>query len=303
MVNCKFLFAFINSTGRSFHKPLQDHAVYNIISSHPRSIFWMNAVSPSNSQDDTIKEPLLVEGVTLKMAFDRSYAVADNSEEKSERFTCPLSLDLVHRLRRCSDAVLVGRGTVERDDCTLTVRRVPLWRGKEQPVRVVLDPQLKIFGNKGKQDDRYDYALLEDGLKTRVYYGSIEENKLPLISQDDVTLVNISSQSDGNNQRLSPHKIIQDLQSEGLRHLMVEGGPATAIAFLSEKVIDRAILIRAPMNFIDPVSSGMSDAMMKEAGLELLETRTCGDDTVEYWSKVGIPWPTGDTVKLWEWPC
>jgi len=307
MVNCKLLFAFINTTGRSFHNPSSGyHDLYTIISQRHKSIVKMNAPLPLNSQDDdTIQdEPLRVEGVTLKMAFDRSYAVADNSDKKSERFTCPLSLDLVHRLRRCSDAVLVGRRTVERDDCTLTVRRVPLWKGKEQPARVVLDPQLKIFGNTGEQaDGQYKYTLLKDDLTTRVYYGNVEEKKLPLLLQDSVTLVNTAYQSDGTNQRLSPHNIIQDLKSEGFRHLMIEGGSATAIEFLSEKLIDRAIMIRAPMDFIDPVSSGMSDAMMNEAGLELLKAVPCGDDTVEFWSKVGIPWPTGGTVKLWEWPC
>ena len=52
-----------------------------------------------------------VTGVTLKMAFDSSdaWGVADLSETKSERFTSPESLDMVHRLRRESSAILVGR--------------------------------------------------------------------------------------------------------------------------------------------------------------------------------------------------
>lgn len=303
MVNCKVLnaFAFINSAGKSSYTPAGNHAIDNI--SWQRKILGrISTLSQLNDSKD-VEEPLIVEGVTLKMAFDRSFAVADNSEKKSERFTSPQSLDLVHRLRRCSDAVLVGRGTVERDDCTLTVRRVPLWRGKKQPVRVVLDPQLKILSNDGEHDGEYKYALLRDDYKTRVYHGNVEEQKLPLVLQDSVSLVNISSQSDENNQCLSPHKIIQDLRSEGFKHVMVEGGPATAIAFLREKVIDRAILIRAPLDFLDPVSSGMSDAMMKKAGLELLKTGSYGDDTIEFWSRTGMPWPAGNTVKLWEWPC
>ena len=82
---------------------------------------------------------LNIKGVTLKIAFDTEWGVADLSSEKSERFTCSESLDMVHRLRRCSDAVLVGRSTVQADDCTLTVRRVPLdpYRSK-QPTRVVI---------------------------------------------------------------------------------------------------------------------------------------------------------------------
>ena len=48
-----------------------------------------------------------VSGVTIKLAFDQQRAVADQSETKSERFTCDDSLDMVHRLRRVGDCVLV----------------------------------------------------------------------------------------------------------------------------------------------------------------------------------------------------
>ena len=55
-------------------------------------------------------------GVTLNMALGYSdkWGVADLSleENKSEKFTCSESLDLVHRLHYVSDFVLVGRETV-----------------------------------------------------------------------------------------------------------------------------------------------------------------------------------------------
>ncbi|KAH8076305.1 hypothetical protein JL721_298 [Aureococcus anophagefferens] len=76
--------------------------------------------------------------VTLKVAVDRFGAV-DDLGGKSGRFTSPASLDCVHRLRRGSDAVLVGVSTVARDDPSLTVRRVDPVDGA-QPLRVVLDP-------------------------------------------------------------------------------------------------------------------------------------------------------------------
>lgn len=120
--------------------------------------------------------------VTLKFSLDANQGVAelDRQPGDSDRFTSPAALDMVHRLRRECDAVLVGRSTVQSDNPSLTVRRVrpyttqppptsPILDGKEveeeeeevdafdasgrhrprggkeiQPLRVVLDPTLSL---------------------------------------------------------------------------------------------------------------------------------------------------------------
>lgn len=182
-----------------------------------------------------------VGGVTLKMAFDTSpvWGVADLSEAKSERFTSPASLDLVHRLRRVSDCVLVGKGTVERDNCTLTVRRVPLTKDRpHHPTRVVLDPALTLLNTSSEQRK---FEIFHDGLATLVFYSpssvSIEmiknitkEKNSERIWNEKVTLVAITelpqgaSSTVGSKRYISPKQIVQDLTKRGLRHIMVEGG-------------------------------------------------------------------------------
>ena len=82
----------------------------------------------------------------------------------------------------------------------------------------------------------------------------------------------------------------------------MEGGPATALQFLREGVVDRAIMIRAPVTFIEPVLSNMSNQVLKDAGLVLLSSMSCGDDIVEYWSKNGNDWPGKLSVED-GWPC
>jgi diaminohydroxyphosphoribosylaminopyrimidine deaminase/5-amino-6-(5-phosphoribosylamino)uracil reductase len=52
----------------------------------------------------------------------------------------PLSREVVHRLRGRMDAILVGRGTAERDDPQLTARPP----GPRTPVRVVLDTRASL---------------------------------------------------------------------------------------------------------------------------------------------------------------
>ena len=225
------------------------------------------------------------------MAFDTSYAVADASELKSERFTCSESLDMVHKLRRWSHAVLVGRSTVERDDCTLTVRRVPLLpHCNSQPVRIIIDPSLKLLG------DEAEYAVMKDEHEVIVYHSMGNISTKPTF--ENVKFINIEKSDDV----IPIVDILIDLKERNIHHLMVEGGPATARQFLLQKVVDRAILVRAPVTFIEPVSSGMDNAMFQEAGLEMIKAESCGDDMIEYWARDGMPWPSADGFENQMWP-
>jgi riboflavin-specific deaminase-like protein len=233
-------------------------------------------------------------GVTLKMAFDENWAVADDAEEKSERFTSPASLDLVHRLRRDSDCVLVGRTTVQRDNCTLTVRRVPLSDHQTQPVRVVIDSKLSLLKNEQER-----FAMFHDGLETIVYCSQecLDECKNTFLNNDSVTLVPLPF--DHRRDLLSITDIVQDLKdNKDIHHVMVEGGPVTARLFLQEQLVDRAILIKAPVVFSKPVASHISNSTLKEAGLVLLGTTLSDGDVIEYWSRPGLAWPT-ENVDDW----
>lgn len=259
-------------------------------------------MSSENNEKD--EQPIInnsVTGVTLKMAFDSSpvWGVADLSETKSERFTSPESLDMVHRLRRESSAVLVGRGTVERDDCSLSVRRVELREGQEQPVRVILEPSLSLVGYS-------NYAIFNDGLRTIVYCSQSayanHESLSSSSSSGEVTFVPMPPSIDSERDEklsLSPSQVIQDLAARGLTHIMVEGGPATARAFLHDRVVDRAILVRAPLEFQIPVHAEIDEDTMKTAGLNMIGTTDMGGDVVEYWSRDGLQWPNPGNLSSW----
>jgi riboflavin biosynthesis pyrimidine reductase len=274
---------------------------------HPNrmsSVVILSAVSDKTNGNKPEKDnatPIVVNGVTLKMAFDSSttWGVADLSETKSERFTSPESLDMVHRLRSKSCAVLVGRGTVERDNCTLTVRRgVELGQGKCQPVRVVIDPSLRLI------NDGQEYAILNDGLPTIIYHVQQSDVSTKARQQNNsITVVELTQPDNENidgrgNALISPTTIVIDLANRGLHHIMVEGGPATARAFLDACVVDRAILVRAPIKFNIPVPAGMNESTLLEAGLNLIGTGSMGGDTIEYWTRNGLPWPTSQ-LNLW----
>ncbi len=71
------------------------------------------------------------------------------------------------------------------------------------------------------------------------------------------------------------------------------------MAFLNEGIIDRAILIRAPVTFQEPLGSNMSHASLEAAGLQMIhQQRDTHGDIVEYWTKSGFPWPC-EEITAW----
>lgn len=296
-------------------------------SSSSSNVFWFKCnVSPSISDSSTPSWPLALSqdtdgrseiptGITLKIALDAQGGAADLSSEKSERFTCGESLDMVHRLRRVSDAVLVGRSTVQIDDCTLTVRRVPLVPEgeesddvtpprKQQPFRVIIDPKLDL-----KLDQ---FKIFQDGLATIVIHAlangvncdesNTDSHFVKHTNNDfpDVTYLGLRPiVDDEGKSRLSTLQIRDILATEfSIHHIMVEGGPNTALQFLRDKAVDRAILVYAPMSFKEPLLSNISTSVLKEAGLERIGDYASGIDSIKCYSRPELPWPS-TSVSSW----
>lgn len=287
------------------------------------------------------KAAITVTGVTLKLAIDSSpacWGIADQSTSaKSERFTSSQSLDMVHRLRSVSDCVLVGRGTVAADDCTLTVRRGYESKGGtgrgEQPTRVVLDSTLGLLRDHVDRRCEDRYRLLEDGFPVIIYHlGGTTTADDDDIGGDDmeaflrdrpaITLVDASKlgptalEFTDDESAISPQLVVRDLHKRGLHHVMVEGGGATALSFLRAGVVDRAIIVKASVQFEEPLDSHISaDVMEKEGGLTLVGTSDDGDDgdgdgdmlfggdSLQYWVRGDGDgrWPSSNDV-LTDWP-
>ncbi|MBE7189104.1 MAG: bifunctional diaminohydroxyphosphoribosylaminopyrimidine deaminase/5-amino-6-(5-phosphoribosylamino)uracil reductase RibD [Jatrophihabitans endophyticus] len=147
--------------------------------------------------------------VTWKYAatLDGRTAAADLT---SRWISSPASRADVHLLRGEVDAILVGSGTVLADDPQLTVRLGddPALAVERQPLRVVLDRRHRV------PDD------------ARVLDASAE------------TLVLDTA---------APRFALKALFDRGVRHVLLEGGPTLAGAFVAAHCVDEVVAYLAPM--------------------------------------------------------
>ncbi len=182
--------------------------------------------------------------VTVKLAVDANGSVDDNSAE-SKRFTSEACLDEVHRLRMDCDAILVGAETVERDDPSLTVRRIETER---QPLRVILDP---------KERTNKDAKVYNDGGET-IRIGREYNGLLPLLNR------------------------LGDIEKQ---RLLVEGGPATIHGFLSEGLVDEFYLVQSRVEHREPVPSNIDGDVLERSGLMLNHEIQWGEESVQVWMR------------------
>lgn len=182
------------------------------------------------------------------------------SGEASRRF--------VHRLRDQVDGVLVGIGTVLRDDPLLTAR---MKEGRE-PYRIVLDSRLKI-----PEDAKvFEHSPSEVILATTV---SAPHEKIERLEEKGVRVLIIDSK-DG---RVDLRTCLNKLGEMGLMNILVEGGSRINGSFLDEGLIDKFLLFLSPKCLGDPKSPGIfggrgvSD-LSEAVGLKEIKTKRIGED-------------------------
>jgi len=83
----------------------------------------------------------------------------------------------LHRLRALCDAVIVGAGTIERDDPLLTVRHVE----GDNPLRVIIDPRRRL-GTRARvfADDARTLLIYGDDAPSGASHGAADVVTLPV---------------------------------------------------------------------------------------------------------------------------
>ena len=170
--------------------------------------------------------------VTISFAQSLDGRIATRTGQ-SQWISGDATLQLAQELRRDNDAILVGIGTVERDDPLLTCR-LP---GCPSPVRVVLDSHLRI-----SQDSRI--ARTADRYATVVCALDPAPDKVERLARRGIRVEAVPPAPGGG---VALPAVLERLAAWGNETLFVEGGSAVITAFLKAGLVDRLLVVTAPL--------------------------------------------------------
>src|SRR5262245_2923023 len=174
--------------------------------------------------------------VTLKLAtsLDGRIAPARGFARRGPGrwITGPEARRIGHRFRAESDAVVVGAGTARADDPRLTARGVG---ARRQPLRVVCDTRLALPDRLG---------LVHDGAGTVIACGpAASERRRRALEARGVQVWRLPLVRGG----VSPAALLRRLARAGCHDVLIEGGAALAASWLDARVVDRIVIMVAPV--------------------------------------------------------
>lgn len=210
--------------------------------------------------------------VTLKAAITFNGKIADYRGD-SKWITSDLSRDYVQILRKYSDAVITGSGTVKKDDPSLSSR---LKRFNNSVFRkIILSTELSLSLSSKIFSD------ISEKNKVLIFTASSDENTKNKFIARGVDVVNVSRNKRG----LSLKDVLKKIGALNIANVLVEAGSGLNTALLSEGLVDRIIFVIAPKILCGSDALGVFDNMTKiqlgdSVKLTDVKVRKLGDDIV-----------------------
>ena len=168
--------------------------------------------------------------VSYAQTLDGRLATLDGS---SKWISAPDSLCFAHEMRAAHGAVMVGVGTVTRDDPRLTVRLAP----GESPLRVVVDSSLRT---------PMTAAVLAGGAAEHTVLavnGQAPEDRCREAESLGARILRLPPGPGGG---VELGALLRSLGDLGVRSVMVEGGATLITALLRARLVDRLAVCVAP---------------------------------------------------------
>jgi diaminohydroxyphosphoribosylaminopyrimidine deaminase / 5-amino-6-(5-phosphoribosylamino)uracil reductase len=186
----------------------------------------------------------------------------------SKWITGEISRRFVHRLRNEVDAVLVGIGTVLKDDPMLTTRI----KGGRDPHRILLDSRLRVS----------ERARIFDGSPSRVIVATTHKGskeKMERLRKRGIQVFAFGSKRG----RVDLKDCLKKLAELGIMTLLVEGGSQVNGSFFEEGAVDKFYFFFAPRWIGDAKAPGIFGGRgiedLKEAvRLEEVRLKRMGED-------------------------
>ncbi len=207
--------------------------------------------------------------VTLKAGMTLDGKIAD-LHGSSRWITGETARRHAHQLRSESDAIVVGVGTVLRDDPELTVRLEQPW--PREPLRVVLDTTARTpVGARLIHSGRPARALIAVGAEA-------PEARVRALAASGATVVSCRTR-DG---RVDLGALLAELLAREVRAVLVEGGGEVHGAFLDAGLVDRVAMFTAPLLIggrrATPVVGGAGRELKSAVRLGRFAVTPMGDD-------------------------
>ena len=213
----------------------------------------------------TTKKPFVI----MKTAMSMDGKIATSSG-KSKWITSQDSRRIVHQIRDEVDAIMVGIGTVMRDDPSLTTR-LPDGNGRD-PVRVILDSRGRIW-------PEAKILHLDSPARTIIAVTSqASQEKIDQLREQAEVLV-VSEQ----NGRVSLQSLMRELGEMEIMSLLLEGGAEVNASALKEGIVDKVMVFIAPkliggVEAPGPVGGSGIDELSEAVPLTDISLERIGED-------------------------
>lgn len=204
--------------------------------------------------------------VILKWAQTVDGKIATKNGE-SKWISSERSLRFAHSLRAFCDAVIIGKGTLYRDDPELTVRLV---KG-HNPKRIVLMSKIKIDKN---------YKIFEVNPENTWLFGvDIDKETKNLLVKKGIRFTIIK----GKDGKVDLLNLLKILGEEGYTKVLVEGGGEVHSSFIRENLFDEINVVIAPKIMglgIEAVSAELTTSISELKELYPYQVKRLTKDTL-----------------------
>jgi diaminohydroxyphosphoribosylaminopyrimidine deaminase/5-amino-6-(5-phosphoribosylamino)uracil reductase len=170
--------------------------------------------------------------VTLKLAASLDGRIA-TARGESRWISGPAARRWVHELRNRVDAVMVGSGTVMADDPALTCRL----RGGRDPLRIVIDGRLRTSPRARVLRQRSAASTV---IATTATASPARSERLERAGAEVLRIR-------GSGPHVSLAVLLRTLAARGVVSVLIEGGGELAAAALRARIVDRMLVVAAPM--------------------------------------------------------